>query len=68
MMASKMQVSDGDHIARLIACLFMAIPFFEVCAIVYLDGPLESIIDWSVELKYCFPCRGVHPMASFLIT
>lgn len=25
-----MQVTDGDHIDRLISCLFMAIPFFEV--------------------------------------
>ena len=26
----EMQVSDGDHIDRLISCLYMALPFFVV--------------------------------------
>lgn len=28
-----LQVSDGDHIDRLISCLHMALPFFEVQAV-----------------------------------
>ncbi|XP_071930547.1 apoptosis inhibitor 5-like protein API5 isoform X1 [Coffea arabica] len=57
---AQFDVSDGDHIARLIACLFMAIPFFERGAsngkfLNYLNKHIFPVFDklpeeWKVDL------------------
>lgn len=42
-----MQVSDGDHIDRLLSCLYMALPFFMVCTI-------HACIDEVLTFGSCF--------------
>ena len=69
-----MQVSDGDHVDRLISCLYMALPFFVVR--IFFDGCDGNIYNFllvqaddisSFKLKPYIVCRGVLQVASFSI-